>query len=123
MNDEFLLCGECKSVLHKLPGTVPAAEGGMKPLEAGVTDGAKEKHIPVVSVSGVNVSVQVGSVAHPMTDEHFILWIMLRTDKGFLYRVLVPGEEPTARFSIQKDEKPLCVYEMCNIHGLWKKEL
>ncbi|MBO5136867.1 MAG: desulfoferrodoxin [Spirochaetaceae bacterium] len=123
MKDEFIICGDCKSVLHKLPGTVSNAKSGMNILEAGVTDGAKEKHIPVVKVEGNNVTVKVGSMAHPMTQEHYILWIMLRTDKGFMYRILEPNQEAVACFTLQENEKPLTVYEMCNIHGLWKTEL
>ena len=125
MKDEFMLCNECKVVLQKIPGQVSSVTGdkGFVVLEAGVVDASKEKHVPSVTVDGQNVIVQVGSVLHPMEEKHYILWIMLRTDKGFMYRLLKPGENPNATFTMQKDEKPLCVYEMCNIHGLWKKEL
>ncbi len=125
MKDEFMLCNECKVVLQKIPGVVLTVDEnkGLKILEAGVVDASKEKHVPAVTVEGQNVTVQVGSVLHPMEEKHYILWIMLRTNKGFMYRLLKPGENPSACFTMQKDEKPLCVYEMCNVHGLWKKEL
>lgn len=125
MKDEFLLCGECKSVLQRLPGTVSFAveDPGLKPLEAGSQDASKEKHVPVVRVDGPDVAVEVGSVPHPMAEEHHILWVMLRTDRGFLCRALSPGEPAAARFTVQRGEKPVCVYEMCNVHGLWKKDL
>ncbi len=126
MKDEFMLCGECKSVLQKLPGEVlyvADAGKGLETLQAGVVEASKEKHIPVVHVNDSQVIVEVGSVAHPMVSEHYILWIMLRTDKGFMYRILTPGEPAAAVFDIQPDEKPLRAYEMCNVHGLWKKEI
>ena len=125
MKDEFMLCNECKTVLQKIPGKVVSVSDtkGLEVLEAGVVDASKEKHVPSVTVDGQNVIVQVGSVSHPMEEKHYILWIMLRTNKGFMYRLLKPGEKPNACFTMQKDEKPLFVYEMCNVHGLWKKEI
>ena len=39
-------------------------------LKAGETDAANEKHVPVVSVEGDKLIINVGSVDHPMTPEH-----------------------------------------------------
>ena len=67
-NTKFLSCGDCKAVLVRLPGDFPGAPEGVKALEAGVTDAAKEKHIPVAKVEGNKVTVVVGSVEHPQTE-------------------------------------------------------
>lgn len=67
------------------------------------------------------ITVKVGEVAHPMLEEHFIQWIYLETDKGGHRIALNPGDKPEAVFNLV-DEKPIAVYELCNIHGLWMKE-
>ncbi|AEE16602.1 desulfoferrodoxin family protein [Treponema brennaborense] len=123
MNTEFLLCGDCKSVLLKIPGTVPNAPEGTAPLAAGVVEASHEKHVPVAVRHADTVSVDVGSTLHPMTAEHYILWILLRTDTGFHIRTLAPGQEPKADFVLAKQEKPVTVYAMCNIHGLWQADM
>ena len=94
----------------------------MTKLEAGVVEASREKHIPEVKVDGNVVSVIVGSVVHPMSEEHSIEWIYLETDKGGQRKCLKPGEAPEAKFIIA-DEKPVAVYAYCNLHGLWKAEI
>ena len=95
----------------------------MKKFIANTTDAAQEKHIPEVKVEGKKILVQVGSVAHPMTAEHWIQWIYLQTKKGGQYRHLKPTDKPEANFVVQDDDEPVAVYEFCNLHGLWKKDL
>ena len=95
----------------------------MKQLTANTTDAAQEKHVPVVTIEGNKISVKVGSVAHPMTPEHLIVWIYLQTKKGGQYRHLTPSDKPEATFIIAEDDTPLAVYEYCNLHGLWKADI
>ena len=57
-----------------------------------------------------------------MVPEHFIQWVFVETDKGIHRLDLQPGEAPEAVFSIP-GEKPVAVYEYCNLHGLWKTSL
>ena len=94
----------------------------MDELVANTTDAATEKHVPVVTVDGNNVTVQVGEVAHPMVPEHYIQWIFVKTVKGGQRKLLIPGTEPKAEFCLV-DDKVLEVYEYCNLHGLWKVTL
>ena len=94
----------------------------MTALEAGVVEASREKHIPEVFVRESEVEVVVGSVIHPMSEEHSILWVSLETDKGSHRIDLEVGKEPRAVFAL-KDEKPIAVYAYCNLHGLWKKEI
>lgn len=88
-----------------------------KELTADSTDAATEKHVPVVNINGDNVEVIVGSVEHPMTDKHWITTIVLETENGFYKRNLQADEEPKANFVTT--DKPVAVYEYCNLHGLW----
>ena len=90
-------------------------------FRSGTVEASREKHIPVVSVDGSIVNVTVGSVEHPMLDEHSILWVYLETDKGGQRKCLDIGKAPVVTFALS-DEKPVAVYAYCNLHGLWKTE-
>lgn len=122
MNLHFYQCDICGKVLTVLSETeVPTVCCGkeMKQLIPNTTDGATEKHVPVAFITGQNILVQVGSTAHPMTDSHFIEWIGLETDKGFLIKNLHAGDRPEASFALAYGEQALAVYAYCNLHGLW----
>lgn len=89
-------------------------------LTPNTTDGAYEKHVPVIEQHGDHVTVKVGSVAHPMLPEHYIEWIILETRTGVQRKDLKPGDKPEADFAVT--EPVLAAYEYCNLHGLWKAE-
>ena len=116
-------CGIIVGVVEEGGGTLICCGEPMRALEANTTDAAQEKHVPVVEVNGSLVTVTVGSVAHPMLEEHHITWIALETDQGMQRKVLAPTGEPKAVFALTEGEKPVAAYEYCNLHGLWKKEL
>ena len=84
----------------------------MKPLVPNTSDGAGEKHVPVVQVDGQTVTVTVGSVEHPMQEAHSIQWILLETKEGRQRKALNPGLAP--------GDAVVAAYEYCNLHGLWK---
>ena len=89
-------------------------------LTANTTDGAHEKHVPVIEQNGNAVIVKVGSVEHPSLAEHYIEWILLETEMGFQIHYLKPGMKPEAVFLTS--ENVVAAYEYCNLHGLWKAE-
>ncbi len=91
-------------------------------ITANTQDAAVEKHVPAVTADGDVLHVTVGDVEHPMLEEHYIQFIILETDKGFQMRMLGPGMAPKASFELD-GAKAAAVYEFCNLHGLWKKEL
>lgn len=94
-----------------------------KEIKANNTDAALEKHVPQVEVAENKVNVTVGSTIHPMSEEHLITFIILHTNLG-VYRVnLTHSDEPKYTFLLKENEKPLEVYEYCNLHGLWVKTL
>lgn len=127
MNEtRFFICEHCGNIvgLIKSAGVpIKCCGQNMTELIPGTTDAALEKHVPVAKVEGNTVSVKVGEVAHPMIEEHYIQWVYLQTDKGGQRKNLLPGEAPEVTFALTPDEKPIAVYEYCNLHGLWKADL
>lgn len=82
-----------------------------------------EKHVPVFKVNDDNKNiVQVGSVLHPMNDDHYIMFIeTISEDKNHLQlQYLHPGEE--AKMILEKKIGKILAYEFCNLHGLWEGE-
>ena len=101
----------------------PAGEGADEVLTANTVDAAREKHVPVIAREGNTVTVTVGSVLHPMTEEHYIPFIALETAQGLQVKNLKPGMKPVAVFSLADGDEPVAAYEYCNLHGLWKAEV
>lgn len=119
---KFYICEHCKNIVEKIQDSgVPMVCCGqpMTELLPNTVEASTEKHLPVVSHQNGIVTVKVGSMAHPMMEEHYIQWIYLETDKGFQRKDQKPGDAPEALFHIG-NEKPCTVYAYCNIHGLWK---
>lgn len=92
---------------------------GWKELIAGSVDAAKEKHVPVVTKKCKTVKVDVGSVAHPMSEEHLIEWVALETEQGYQIKYLSAGAIPVVTFTLADGDKVVGVYAYCNLHGLW----
>ena len=123
---KFYICEHCGNIATKLTSSkVPLVCCGkpMTELKAGVTDAAVEKHVPAVTVEDSTVKVVVGDVIHPMTEEHFIEWIVLETDRDAQIHWLRPQEAPEAIFTLPEGVQGKTVYAYCNLHGLWKKDL
>jgi len=122
---KFYVCAHCGNIIayaHESGVPVVCCGEKMKELVPNTVDAAKEKHVPVISVSGNTVSVAVGSVAHPMAAEHFIEWIALETVQGNQRKVLKPGDKPEAVFALAEGDSVVAAYAYCNLHGLWKAE-
>ncbi len=125
MNNRFYICEHCGNLIGMINDAgVPMMCCGQKmtELRPGTVEASHEKHIPVVTVEGNTVKVEIGSVAHPMTEEHSILWVYLQTDRGGQRKNLEPGTAPAVTFALA-DEKPVAVYAYCNLHGLWKADI
>jgi len=94
---------------------------GFERLVENTTDAATEKHVPVVEKIEGGYRVTVGSVEHPMTEEHSIQWIELITENNeVLRKYLNPTEKPVAEF--KTDAKNVYAREYCNLHGLWSSK-
>ena len=123
---KFYVCKKCGNIvglIYQGGGQLVCCGEPMTELIANTTDAAQEKHVPVVTVAGNKVAVKVGSVAHPMTQEHLIQWIYLQTKRGGQRRALTPQDSPAAEFVLADGDAPVAVYEYCNLHGLWKAEI
>ena len=126
MATKFYKCPHCGNVIVKFvdSGVVPVCCGEpMKELNPRAQDGAVEKHVPeVTKVDDCTIKVQIGSVPHPMTPEHHISFIYAETATGGTLVQLDPAKPAVAEFCTCK-EPVIAVYEYCNLHGLWVKEL
>ena len=121
----FYQCSICGNIAIKVVdggGTMTCCGQPMKVMEPNTTDAAQEKHVPAVAIEGDVLTAQVGSVEHPMAEDHFIQWIYVVTEEGVLARCLKPGEAPAATFALD-GQKPIAVFEYCNKHGLWKADV
>ena len=124
-NTKYYICEKCGNLVEKIDDSgVPMSCCGQKmtPIVAGTVEASREKHIPVATVEGNVVTVSVGSVEHPMAEEHSILWVELVTDKGVQRKNLEVGKPPVVTFELS-NENPIEVYAYCNLHGLWKNEI
>lgn len=120
---KFYRCKHCgKIIVIVKESGVPTICCGeeMEELKPFVTDEWHEKHVPVIKQNGNLVTVTVGEIIHPMTEEHHIEWIVLMTDKGIQKRFLCPGDEARAVFALTEGESIIGAYSYCNIHKLWK---
>ena len=125
MTNKFYICRHCGNLIGMVNDAgVPMSCCGekMEMLVPNSVDASNEKHVPVVSIEGDVVHVKVGEVAHPMVEEHFIQWVYLHTERGGQRKSLKPGEAPEVSFTLNGD-KAIAVYEYCNLHGLWVKEI
>jgi len=123
---KFYICEHCGNIITKIHDAgVPVVCCGQKMTEIipGSVEASTEKHIPAVAVEGSVVKVQIGSVEHPMVEEHFIPWVYLQTNVGGQLKHLVPGSAPAVTFALAEGEVPVSVFAYCNLHGLWKADI
>jgi len=111
-------CGNIVEVLHGGAGELVCCGQPMVLLTENTVDAAREKHVPVVEKIDGGVKVSVGSVAHPMEENHYIEWIELLADGKAYRQFLEPGDAPEATFDIEADQ--VFAREFCNLHGLWR---
>lgn len=119
---KFFRCRHCGNMIEVLNDVgVPMLCCGepMQLLVPNTIEASAEKHLPAVTLDGDTVTVQIGSLLHPMLEEHHIEFIYLRTEAGAYKKRLKAGEAPNATYHLGGD-KLLEVYEYCNLHGLWK---
>ena len=118
-------CAKCNNMItymNKDACDVKCCGETMVEIVPNTSDGAGEKHVPVIEVNGNIVTVKVGSVEHPMMDAHYIQWIAIETKNGRQRKVLTPEDKPEATFALVDGDEVECAYEYCNLHGLWKAE-
>ena len=112
-------CGNMIGMIKSSGVIVVCCGDPMTELKPNTVEASQEKHLPVVTVEGNIVKVKVGSVEHPMTEEHHIAWIYLETEQGGQRKKLAVGSLPEAELAMAGGYKVVGVYEYCNLHGLW----
>ena len=119
---EIYRCDICGNVIEIVNTGSPSLVCCGKPmikLIAKSGDEGKEKHIPVIEELGDKVIVKIGSIPHPMENDHYIVFIEVMTERDIFRHELKPGDNPSAIFNITKSEIKE-VREYCNKHMLWK---
>ncbi|MDP4119788.1 MAG: desulfoferrodoxin family protein [Bacillota bacterium] len=124
-NRKFYKCGVCGNIVGLIEsggGTLSCCGQPMTMLVPNSTDAAQEKHVPVLLTENGKLFVQIGSIPHPMTEEHFIKWIYICTKTGGYRHWFKPGDEPKVEINI-KEEEIKTIFAYCNLHGLWQNEI
>ena len=124
-SQKFFICKHCGNMVGLIENKgVPLVCCGEKMTELvpNTVEASVEKHLPVVTVSGDTISVQIGSTLHPKEDAHHIVFLYVETERGGQRKKINIGEDPKMVFSFSGD-KPVAVYAYCNLHGLWKTEI
>ena len=122
---KFFICKHCGNMagLIKDQGVPMVCCGEeMTELVPNTVEAAVEKHLPDVTVSGDQITVQVGSTPHPMEKAHHISFVYVETKRGGQRKSFNIGEDPKLIFTLTNDEL-VAVYAYCNLHGLWKTEM
>ena len=120
MEKRFYVCKHCGNMVGMIKNAgVPIICCGepLAELTANTVEASQEKHLPVYTMDGDVLKVQVGSAEHPMLAEHYIEWILVKTEKENRAVRLKPGDTPEMTVPY---EKGALIYAYCNKHGLWK---
>lgn len=123
---KFYICKHCGNIIgyvHNAGVPVVCCGEKMTELVPNTTDASTEKHVPVITVSGSTVKIEIGSVPHPMTEEHHISWVYIQTENGGQRKNLNVNFSPVVEFKLTDDDKLLAAFAYCNLHGLWKAEI
>ena len=122
---KFYICKHCGNMMGLINDEgfpVICCGDKMTELIPNTVDASVEKHLPVVTILEGGVSVQIGSILHPMGEAHHIAFVYVETERGGQRKRLKVDEEPKLSFAFSED-KPVAVYVYCNLHGLWKAEM
>lgn len=111
------ICGNIVGLIHDGGGVLTCCNQAMNLLTENTVDATVEKHIPVATLKNNTICVEVGTVAHPMTNEHYIEWIAIAQGNTTQRVSLRPNDAPTAKFMAGKGD--ITIYAYCNLHGLW----
>ena len=118
----FYICEHCnKIIIHMKNSGLPIQCCGQRmKLLVPERIGAPEKHFPEVKIDKNKITIEVSSIEHPMTEEHYIEWIALETSNGNQYIKLSHKDKPKAEFYVADGTKLIAAYAFCYLHGLWK---
>ena len=119
----FYKCEVCGNIIVKLndSGITPyCCSHVMTKMSPDDLDGDLEFHVPTWKCDDNKIIIKIGEKKHPMTEEHHIEWIFLKTNLGFHVKFLASTDDPEACFKLCHGEEAQFIFTHCNIHGLWK---
>jgi len=108
-------CGNIAEKIHDSGVKMVCCGENMKEIEA--IEEVNEKHTPVVKKETNYLSIEVGALIHPMTEDHYIEFIFIVKDDTVVRYNVKNKEFPIVKFSLENDFE---IYSYCNIHGLHK---
>ncbi|MDP8262206.1 MAG: desulfoferrodoxin [Candidatus Ancaeobacter aquaticus] len=111
-------CGNIVEVIHAGDGELVCCGKPMVELSEKSQEAGNEKHVPIVEKTDKGIKVKVGSVPHPMEENHYIEWIEVIAEGAVYRKILAPGDAPEAEFEICAQN--ITAREHCTVHGLWK---
>lgn len=115
------ICGNIVSIYHEAKGTLVCCGQDMSLEKENIIEASTEKHIPVIEKTDTNIIVKVGSINHPMEDEHYIEWIEVEVDKKIIKKFLSPQDQPL--LTIEDPNVNISkASAYCNLHGLWSSK-
>ncbi len=116
-------CTHCKNMVEIVSTGAEAlvcCEDPMLLIVPNTTEATTDKHIPViVEETDTSIIVNIGSVDHPMLEEHHIVFIEVVTEDMVIRKELKPGMKPRAEFPVRRADV-IEIREFCNIHMVWK---
>ena len=118
------VCKKCGNVILKLEDKTEALECCQQKMDLvtpNTVEASLEKHLPIYNVEENIINITVGDVIHPMSDEHYISFIILASDNDFIIKKFSSKDQPVASFAYNKDYTK--IYAYCNLHGLWLTEI
>ena len=118
-------CKVCGTIVQVFKAGRPSLVHCGQPMELLVEkteDKGSEKHVPIIEKIDGGYKVKVGSVPHPMEDNHYIMGIQLIGKNMICSKKLEPGDKPEAIFLTDCDCKDHIARAYCNLHGLWKNK-
>lgn len=123
----LLKCNKCGKLVHvqdDVGAPLLCCGKTMARIVHNTFDASLEKHMPSVTVEGNKVTVQVGEALHPMSEDHYIKWILLQQGNKSQKVDLNYTDKPIGEFTLDpKLGSAFSVYAYCNLHSLWKKNV
>ena len=121
---KIYVCKKCGNVILKLEDKSEAlvcCGDRMELVSANTVDAATEKHLPVYEIKEGMINIKVGATEHPMTEEHYISFIVLASDDSYMIKMLKAGDKPEVSFPYSSEYNK--IYAYCNLHSLWLTEI
>ena len=91
---KFFICKHCGNLIGLIDNKgVPMVCCGeeMTELIPNTVEASVEKHLPVVTVLGNKIEVEIGSIPHPMEETHHIDFVYVETECGGQRKCLKVG--------------------------------